>query len=171
MGAGKSCVGVELCRRARLPVFDTDAMVISGTQSSISDIFDRVGEDGFREEESAALRAIPHRRAVVITGGGAVLREENVEVMRRLGTIVWLQAGAETIFRRIAHRDDRPLLRSRDPKRRIIELLAAREDLYREAAEIVIETDSRTPAEIADAIISELPHLQGARQGHETWRS
>jgi shikimate kinase len=168
MGAGKSCVGVELCRRTRLPAFDTDAMVVSRMQSSISDIFDRLGEDAFRNEESAALRAIPHGACVVVTGGGCILREENVDVMRGLGTVVWLHADMETIFRRIAHREDRPLLRGGDPRKRIAELLAKREELYREAAEIVIDTSARTPADIAEAIINELPHLQSACAAHQS---
>ncbi|MGZ4986282.1 MAG: shikimate kinase [Chthoniobacterales bacterium] len=156
MGSGKSCAGVELCRRTGLPVFDTDALIISKVKSSISEIFDRLGEDAFREEETAALRAIPRGRSVIVTGGGCILRAENVELLRELGTIVWLQADEETIFQRVAHREDRPLLRGGDPRGRIRELLAAREALYRGAAEVTIDTAGRTPAEVADAILAEL---------------
>lgn len=163
MGSGKSATGAELCRRTGLPAFDTDAMIISKLSSSISDIFDRLGEDSFRDEETAALRSIPHGACVVLTGGGCVLRAENVALLRELGVIVWLQADNETVFHRIARREDRPLLRGGDPRKRIAQLMAEREGLYREAAEIVIDTAAKSPAEVAEAILAELPHLGGAR--------
>jgi shikimate kinase len=160
MGSGKSCAGVELCRQTRLPVFDTDALIVSKVKSSIGEIFDRLGEEIFRDEETAALRAIPGGRSVIVTGGGCILRDENVELMRSLGTIVWLQADIEAIFQRVAYREDRPLLRGGDPRQRITELFAAREGLYRAAAEISIDTVSKTPSQVADAILAELPHLR-----------
>src|SRR5205085_12299080 len=113
-GSGKSCAGLELCRRTGLPVFDTDALIVSKMKSSIAEIFDSLGENAFREEETAALRAIPRAKSVIVTGGGCILRPENLEVLRELGTIVWLQADEETICRRVAHREDRPLLRGGD---------------------------------------------------------
>ncbi|HEV3410807.1 MAG TPA: shikimate kinase [Chthoniobacterales bacterium] len=169
MGAGKSCTGVELCRRTGLAAYDTDAIVVRKMTSSIEDIFDNLGEDIFREQETAALREIPRRPAVVITGGGAVLREENIEVMRQLGTIVWLQADAETIFRRIGHREDRPLLRGGNARARIAELLRAREELYREAAEIMVETSTKSPAEVAESILAELGFASKAGVAEAGW--
>ncbi len=156
MGSGKSCAGVELCRRTARPAFDTDALIVSKVKSSISEIFDRLGEDAFREEETAVLRTIPGGRSIVVTGGGCILRAENVELMRELGTIVWLRADEETILQRVAHREDRPLLRGADPRQRIRELIAAREALYRAAAEVTIDTTTLTPAEVADAILAAL---------------
>lgn len=97
MGSGKSCAGAELCQRTGLPVFDTDALIISKLKTSIVDIFDSLGEENFREEETAALRGIPAGASIIVTGGGCILRKENVELMRGLGTIVWLRAKKETI--------------------------------------------------------------------------
>lgn len=166
MGVGKSSVGVELCRRTGLRAFDTDAIVVAKMNSSIAEIFDRLGAETFREEETEALRGIPHGRHVIITGGGSVLRAENLELMRALGVIVWLQADAEAIFRRVAHRDHRPLLRGGDPRLKIRELLEARENFYRDAAEIVIDTSRRTPAEVAQAILEQVPTLLGESASH-----
>ena len=156
MGSGKSCAGAELCQRTGLPVFDTDALIISKLKTPISDIFDSLGEETFRDEETAALRGIPAGESIIITGGGCILREENVELMRGLGTIVWLRAQKETVFKRVAHREDRPLLRGGNASARVAELMERREALYDEAAEICVDTDGRTPAEVAEAILAEL---------------
>ncbi|MFN2508736.1 MAG: shikimate kinase [Chthoniobacterales bacterium] len=159
MGTGKSATAAELCLRTGLPIFDIDAMVAAKLKSPITRIFETLGEEAFRDEETSALGSIPRVRSVVVTGGGCVLRSANVELMRQLGTIVWLQADEETIFRRTAERNDRPLLRSDNPRERIAKLLAAREDLYRDAAEISIDTRTRTPRDVADAVLAELPRL------------
>ncbi len=156
MGSGKSCAGAELCQRTGLPIFDTDALIISKLKTSIIDIFDSLGEENFREEETAALRGIPAGKSIIVTGGGCILREENVELMRSLGTIVWLRAEKETVFKRVAHREDRPLLRGGNARERIAQLMEKREGLYEEAAEIRIDTDARTPAEVAEAILARL---------------
>lgn len=153
MGAGKSCAGAELCRRVPLPVFDTDAMIVSKREMPVAEIFAKLGEATFRDDETEALRAIPAGEALVITGGGCILREENVELMQRLGRLVWLRAEKETIFERIAHREDRPLLRGHDPHARIAHFMEVREPLYRAAADHVIQTDALTPAEVAEAIL------------------
>ncbi len=156
MGSGKSSAGAELCRRTGRPIFDTDALIISKMRTSIADIFDSLGEENFREEETAALRGIPGGQSIIVTGGGCILREENVELMRELGTVVWLRAEKETIFKRVAHREDRPLLRGDNPRERIAALLEKRLALYDEAADLRIDTDSRTPAEVVEAILAQL---------------
>src|SRR5256885_12002259 len=114
MGAGKSSVGVCLRRRTRLKLFDTDEIVTSKFGMPISEIFSSHGENKFREAEAEALQALATAEPVVIvTGGGIVLREENIHPLKRLGVVAWLEAGEEKRFLR-ASQDGRPtLLRSR----------------------------------------------------------
>src|SRR6266513_6319668 len=97
MGAGKSSVGVCLRRRARLKLFDTDEIVMSKFGMPISEIFSKHGENKFREAETKALQALATSEPVIIvTGGGIVLREENLDLLKRLGLVVWLQADEKT---------------------------------------------------------------------------
>ena len=153
MGTGKSSVGVELGRRGLRPLFDTDKMIATKLKMPITEIFAQLGSEAFRDEETEALRAIPPTARLVVTGGGVIVRSENIALMQQLGTIVWLQADEETIFRRVSHRDDRPLLKNADPRERIAQLLQAREPLYRACADLQIDTTARKPAQIAEELL------------------
>src|SRR5207247_9805165 len=100
MGAGKSSVGVCLQRRTRLKLFDTDEIVMSKFGMPISEIFSRHGENKFREAETEALQRLATREpAIIVTGGGIVLREENIHLLKRLGVVTWLDAEKETLFK------------------------------------------------------------------------
>src|SRR5207244_9596400 len=111
MGAGKSAVGSCLEKRTGVIQFDTDAIVASKFGISIPEIFSKYGEERFRDAETEALRGIAvDQPAIIITGGGIVLREENVDLLKRLGIVVWLDAEEETVFDRAARTATRPLL-------------------------------------------------------------
>src|SRR2546421_13071902 len=108
MGAGKSSVGRLLQRRTGLNRFDTDEIVSSKFGISIPEIFSTHGESGFRDAETEALRALVDKAAaIVVTGGGIVLRDENVDLLKQIGIVVWLEANAETLFERASRRWDR----------------------------------------------------------------
>ncbi|PYI48912.1 MAG: shikimate kinase [Verrucomicrobia bacterium] len=101
MGAGKSCVGRCLQRQTKLALVDTDHIVALKFGISISEIFSKHGEQGFREAETQALRELaPTKPMIIVTGGGIVLREKNVDFLKRLGVIVWLHANEEALFER-----------------------------------------------------------------------
>ncbi len=155
-GSGKSSVGRELEARTGLPRFDIDEMVCALFGRPIAQIFDAHGEEVFREAESAALREIARAPAIVVTGGGIILRNENIEILERLGKIVYLTAEEETLFERVSRRPTRPLLRTADPRRTLAELLRAREPIYRSLAEIEIDTTLLTHGEVADAILRKI---------------
>ena len=123
MGAGKSSVGRALARRTGLPLFDTDQLVSERLGLPITEIFAQRGEDEFRACETAVLAEIPAQPAIVVTGGGIVLRAENVAAMKRLGTVVHLTADEETLFERATRRATRPLLKTSDPRATFAELL------------------------------------------------
>ena len=154
MGAGKSTVGRILSRKLSLPLLDTDAMIEEKAQMPISRIFARKGENAFRETESQVLKDLLQRRepAVISTGGGMPMREENRQLLRSMGTVVYLRVEPPTVIKRLASDRSRPLLQGGDRQEKITELLKQREPLYADAAHISVDTDSRRPEKVADEI-------------------
>ena len=120
MGAGKSSVGRCLQQRTKLTLLDTDDIVAAKFGISIPEIFSKYGEQAFRESETQALRELaPAKQAIIVTGGGIVLREQNANFLRQLGIVVWLQGNKETLFERASRVGTRPLLQGKNHARRI----------------------------------------------------
>jgi shikimate kinase len=157
MGAGKSSVGRCLQRQTGLNGFDTDEMTASKLGLSIPEIFSKFGEERFREIETQALRELdPAKAVIVVTGGGIVLRDENVDLLKRLGTVVWLEAREETLFERASRRGNRPLLKTENPRKALSEILRARSPLYARVADIRVDTSALNHDEVAAAILSKI---------------
>lgn len=155
MGAGKSAVGRELARMAGLRLVELDAEIERAAGLRIPEIFAREGELAFREREAREVgRAAGLSCVVISTGGGAVMREDNREALRRAGVVVYLKTSPEVIFTR-TQLSDRPLLKTADPMATIRELLARREPFYA-MADIVIETDGLSPMDVAREILSKM---------------
>jgi shikimate kinase len=160
MGAGKSCVGRCLQRQTKLPLVDTDDIVASKFRISISEIFSKYGEQDFREEETQTLRELaPAKQTIIVTGGGIVLREKNVDFLKRLGVIVWLDSNEETLFERASRARTRPLLQGENTREAFTQLLQQRLPLYAKVAHIRIDTSVLTDEEVAVAILSKLRKL------------
>jgi shikimate kinase len=160
MGAGKSSAGKALARKTGLPLFDTDEIVSTRFGLPVTEIFVQFGEEEFRNAETEALRQLSAAApAIVVTGGGIVLRPENVKMLRELGRVVSLEADEETLFRRISRRATRPLLQTKNPRATLVELLKVRDPLYRRAAEIRLDTSRLTHDEVADAILKSIDEL------------
>ena len=157
MGAGKSSVGRTLARMTGLSRFDTDEIVAARFGLTVSEIFETQGEEKFRQVETEALRELAGRRgAIITTGGGILLRPENTDLVRQLGTVVHLEADEETLFRRINRRTTRPLLRTENPRATLTELLRVRLPLYRAAADLEVDTSLFTHDEVAKRILNHL---------------
>jgi len=164
MGAGKSSVGRCLQRRIGLARFDTDEIVASKFGLSIPEIFSRHGEDRFRERETDVLAELaPAESAIIVTGGGIVLREENVDLIKRLGTVVWLAAEEDTLFERASRRGNRPLLQTESPRKTLSEMLRVRAPLYAKAADFRVDTTTLTHEEVADVILDEIENRIATR--------
>jgi shikimate kinase len=156
MGAGKSSVGRCLQRRTGLTRFDTDELVAAKFALSIPEIFAKHGEETFREAETNVLRNLPNENAaIIVTGGGIILREENVDLLKQLGMVVWLEAKEETLFERASRRGNRPLLQTENPRASLAEMLQKRTPLYQTAADLRIETTKLTHDDVADIILAE----------------
>jgi shikimate kinase len=152
MGTGKTAVGKELSRLLNMRLVDVDSKIEESRKMKITDIFKNFGEPYFRDAETEMIRKLARTKNTVIsTGGGAVLREENMEVLRETGVIFCLYADPVTIISRTQGSKDRPLLNVEDPLAKINELLRTRMPFY-EKAGIVIDTNGKTPLEIAKEI-------------------
>ena len=160
MGAGKSSTGKALARKTGLPRLDTDEIVSGEFGLEVMEIFTRFGEERFRDAETEALMRLSQiEPAIIVTGGGIVLRPGNVEMLRALGKVVSLEADEETLFRRISRRPSRPLLQTENPRATLAELFRKREPLYREAADVRLDTSDLTHDEVADAILKSIEKL------------
>jgi shikimate kinase len=160
MGTGKSVVGKALEQKTGLPRFDTDEIISSKSKMPINEIFSTHGEGHFRDLETETLRSMSlEEPAIIVTGGGIVVRGENVDLLRQLGTVVWLDADQATLRMRIRRLSDRPLLHTANPEATLSELLAAREPLYRKAADLRVDISQKNPEEIAELILANIKNF------------
>jgi shikimate kinase len=165
MGAGKSSVGRSLQRRSGLARLDTDEMLAAEFGMSIAQIFEKHGEQKFRDAETELLRKLaPDRPAIVVTGGGIVLRHQNVDLLKGVGTVVWLAADEAILFERAARRDHRPLLQKENPRAIFSKLFGEREPLYAGAADIRIDTSRMSHDEVAETILNKVEEFSSVRQ-------
>ena len=156
MGTGKTAVGMELERILDMKLIDVDTEIEKSENVTINEIFKQFGEPRFREIETEMIRKLSsHKNAIISTGGGAVLKQENMEILRQNGVIVCLIATPETILNRTSKSNDRPLLKVENPFAKINELLNFRRPFY-EKADIMIDTENKTPLQIAEEIIEKV---------------
>jgi len=160
MGAGKSTIGRLLAKELHLPFRDSDREIEQRAGANIPWIFDVEGEPGFREREHAVIEELCQVKGLVLaTGGGAVLREDNRQALRRGGSVVYLCTSVEQQLERTSRDRNRPLLQNADPGRVLRELMAIRDPLYRSIADIVVETDERPPRMVVLEILERLQLL------------
>jgi shikimate kinase len=158
-GAGKTTIARLLALELGWEWVDADVEIELRGGKSIAAIFADDGEGAFRDLESQVLAELASRDGLVIAcGGGVVLREENRAALKRGGKVVWLKASAETILARVAADAStagrRPQLTTAGGAQEVIDLLARRTPLYRECADLIVETDDRQPAEISAEIVA-----------------
>jgi shikimate kinase len=158
-GTGKSTVGRVLAARLGWGFVDADERLEAAAGRTIADIFAAEGEKGFRDRESAVLAELAGMsHHVIATGGGIVLREANRELLRRSGAIVWLIAAPEAAYARLSADPTtaarRPNLTPQGGIEEVRAVMAAREPLYREVAQIIVDSGSLSPESVADAILT-----------------
>lgn len=160
MGAGKSTIGRHLARVLGQRFVDADREIEARTGASISLIFDLEGEAGFRRRESAVIAELAASDGLVVaTGGGAVLDPANRAALRQRGTVVYLHAPLEVLIRRTRRDRDRPLLQTADPQASLERIVRDRDPLYREVADLVIETDHRSVPSVVSEVARRLSAL------------
>jgi shikimate kinase len=153
MGAGKTTVGRILADTLARPLTDLDALIERRSGRSVEQLFDDVGEEGFRDAELDALReAMSDQDAVIACGGGIVTHDESRSVLREAHGVVYLQVDGDEAFARVCEQlAGRPLLQGADPARARA-MLEVRDRLYAEVADFTVDTVGRSPEQVADTI-------------------
>jgi shikimate kinase len=156
-GSGKSAIGREAARRLDVPFADCDKVVEQRAGCTIARLFERDGEQAFRDLEAEALASLMNEGpSVVATGGGAVLRAGNRELLRTRSTCVYLNARPELLWKRLRRDRRRPLLQVEDAEARLHQLAEEREPLYRETAAIVVDVQGLSFERLVDTVLDQV---------------
>lgn len=157
-GCGKTTIGVALAQALGHHFVDTDHYLLTSTGMSVADIVAQEGWDGFRARETQALKSVTAPDTIVATGGGMVLAEENRQFMREQGVVIYLRAPAQILADRLEafpEEGQRPTLTGKPITDEIVEVLATREALYRQAAHHVIDA-ARSPEAVVEEVLAVL---------------
>lgn len=162
MGAGKTTIGRRLAKALGLPFRDADAEIEAAAGMSVSELFEKHGEQSFRQGETKVIaRLLSGAPIVLATGGGALTNAETRNLVRDRAISIWLRADIETLTRRATRRPTRPLLRKGDPKETIARLLGERTPYYSEAT-LIIDSQPGVHGKTVSAILSALSDYLGA---------
>ena len=157
MGAGKTTIGRQLAQILHLEFLDSDQAIEARAGADIPWIFDVEGEAVFRDREARMIDELTQRDGIVLaTGGGAILRPENRQLLAERGSVVYLHASIKQQVERTAKDRNRPLLQVPDPEGRLRELMAERDPLYREIADHIAETDGLSARSVAQQLAEAL---------------
>jgi shikimate kinase len=160
MAVGKSAVGRNLARKLRRRFVDLDKVIEREEGMKVKEIFSRKGERYFRRAEKLALaKVLLQDEQVIATGGGVVMDEENLRLLREKSFLVCLTAAPETLLRRAGNKRQRPLLEGGNRAQRIRELLAQREGNYARA-HVSLDTSDLTVGQVVEKIIEALEHRE-----------
>jgi shikimate kinase len=165
MGAGKSSIGKRLAQVLSLPFTDVDAEIEAAAGLSIEEIFARDGEAAFRSGERRVLaRLLDNPTQILATGGGAFMDPDTRALIRARAISIWLRADLELLLARVARRNNRPLLKNRDPRQVLAQLIEERYPIYAEADLVVDSLDGPAEATLQE-VLATLGKLLGATAG------
>ena len=157
MGAGKSAVGRQLARMLHLEFMDSDEEIESRTGVDIPFIFEKEGEEGFRKREAKVIDELSKVEGIVLaTGGGAVLDPQSRNHLGARGFVVYLYTTVDQQLARTRRGRSRPLLENGDPRQTLEQLMSVRDPMYREVADMIVETDGRKVKAVANEIFDKL---------------
>ncbi|MCI0399759.1 MAG: shikimate kinase AroK [Gammaproteobacteria bacterium] len=153
MGAGKSTIGRELAKQLKLEFLDSDQEIEKRTGVDIPFIFEIEGEEGFRKREKQIIDELTQVQGIVLaTGGGAVLDPDNRARLVSRGFVIYLHAPIEQLLERTFLDRKRPLLQNEDPRQKMEHLIEKRDPLYRDVADLIVETGRRTVRRVVNEI-------------------
>ena len=157
MGVGKTTVSKELSKKLGMPEVDMDSYIVEHEKMEIKDIFEQYGEEYFRKVETNCLAEVQKSKGKIVScGGGAVLKDENVKLMKDGGIILLLTATPETVYNRVKNNNDRPILNGNMNVEYISSLMDKRKNRYLEVADLIISTDDKSVVEIVKEIENHL---------------
>jgi len=166
MGAGKTTMGRQIAKRLNMDFEDSDHVIEEHTGVDIPLIFEKEGEEGFRKRESAVIDELTQRsRLVLATGGGAVLAKENRQFLKNRGTVIYLHSDIRHLLERVGHDKNRPLLQTPDPAATLEAIMKIREPLYRETADIIINTGQQSIRAVINVMLDKIKAFNNKIQG------
>ncbi len=154
MGSGKTSVGIRLSYRLKITFQDTDKLIEKKQNCSVTEIFEREGEEFFRNLETECLQELLEETEskILSVGGGLPIREENQKLLKQLGKIIFLRVTPETVCERLLEDTTRPLLQGDDRQEKVAGLMKIRNQIYEQTADLIIDCDGKEFAEIMDEI-------------------
>lgn len=159
MGAGKTTVGRQLAKRLARPFFDSDHEIVERTGVPIPTIFEIEGEAGFRRREASTIQELTTQKGIILaTGGGVVLSPFNRERLKATGWVVYLNVPPRLLYERTRHDRGRPLLQVENPLAKLENLYEQRDPLYREAANLVLDSSRMVASGVVQFILREFNH-------------
>jgi len=154
MGAGKTTIGRQLARSLGRTFIDSDREIEQRTGADIPLIFELEGESGFRSREKAVIDDLTAGNNIVLaTGGGAVLDADNRRHLSERGFVIYLTAPLNQLFERTSRDKSRPLLQTENPRERLRQIIAERDPLYREIADLVLVTDRQPVRHVSNKLL------------------
>jgi len=161
-GTGKSTVGAIMAKRLKMPLVNLDDRIAAKAGMRIPEIVEKHGWDHFRDLESEVVaEVVKGDKQVLDCGGGVILREKNVALLKKAGKVFWCKASITSIVSRIKDGTERPSLTGKSFTDEVAEVLREREPKYCAAADHIVDTDNKTPEQVAQEIV--LLFQQGVR--------
>ena len=160
MGCGKSAIGRRLSYFLKMPYYDMDQEIVRQQGMTIPEIFEKYGEERFREIETEFLQNFRNEACIIATGGGVAMKEENRRILRRPGLVFFLDATFEDIYMRIRNDKNRPIVQ-RSTQEELHELYQKRRKFYREVGHIQVLTEGRSIRQIVEYIAFQVNRLKG----------
>jgi len=161
MGAGKTTMGRQIAKRLHMDFEDSDHAIEAHTGADIPLIFEKEGEAGFRKREIAVIDELTQLKHLVLaTGGGAILAEENRQHLKNRGIVIYLHSDIKHLIERTRHDKNRPLLQTADPAAKLRELMILREPLYRQTADIIINTGQQSIKTVISTMLDKIKKFQ-----------
>ncbi|MCW9004037.1 MAG: shikimate kinase AroK [Gammaproteobacteria bacterium] len=165
MGAGKTTMGRQLAKKLNYQFYDSDHVIEEHTGADIPLIFEKEGEAGFRKREQQAIDELTQMKNIVLaTGGGAILLPENRQNLKNRGVVIYLHSNIEHLIERTRHDKNRPLLQTENPEAKLRELMIIREPLYKETADIIINTGKKSIRSVINVILDKLNSYQNIKE-------
>lgn len=163
MGAGKTTVGKVIAKNLGKTFYDTDQVIEQRTGVKIPTIFELEGESGFRKRETAMLEELSEQQNIVLaTGGGAIVAPENRAILKQHGYVIYLRANVNELYLRTRNDKNRPLLQNVDVKAKLEQLFHARNPLYTETADLIVDTGHQPVTVIIQKIEAALNALESS---------
>jgi len=161
-GSGKTTVGKILAQKLGRELIEMDELIARRAGLTIPHIVEKYGWERFRDiEEEITIEVAKRDNIINATGGGVVTSEQNIIKLKKNGLLVWLTASVDTLSKRIGEDNSRPLLKGKTQREDMEITLAERKPLYQKAADITVDTENKTPQEVADLVISRLKAAKG----------